>query len=423
MTARIHIERMMHRSSLAVTGDSANAYTLIKLIPSGSAAAGLLRLNLALALDVSGSMYEEDGTNLSRLQRVQDAALAAMQKLRPEDNMAVIGFAHNARVLLPPTAVAEKDKIADVIRRIDTFDIDPGGTAMDEALALALTGVEAPAGTHARIVVLTDGETSGEQNCRLLAQKAAARHVPLTLMGVGLDWKAALLKDLAQLSQGKWYYIDADEAGAATRIFAEEFEALAATAFVDVQLHLRPMKDVGLKRLRQVVPDIQEVPLAETEGRHLVARLGTLQHDQPSKYVLDLGLPARPDGKYAVAQLELTYQLGTGQRQSSDQLPLEVSYTTAGNGPGNAEVMRYIDDLRLQEMSDHLQRALQSGDEKTAVQVAQAMEKTAELMGPRAKKKTMLVRQVLEELNAEGRLARKTQLALQDEVRQSELPG
>ena len=37
-----------------------------------------LRLNLALVLDVSGSMYEEDGTGVSRLQRVQHAASAAL---------------------------------------------------------------------------------------------------------------------------------------------------------------------------------------------------------------------------------------------------------------------------------------------------------------------------------------------------------
>src|SRR5438034_7747550 len=121
---KIHLERMMYRNSIAVAGESAASYALLKLIPSGGA--GQLGLNLALALDVSGSMYEEDGTGISRLQRVQDAALAALQKLRPTDTLALIGFAHNARVLLPPTPVAEKDRIADVLRRIDTFDIDPG---------------------------------------------------------------------------------------------------------------------------------------------------------------------------------------------------------------------------------------------------------------------------------------------------------
>ena len=144
-------------------------------------------------------------------------------------------------MLLPPTPIAEKDKIEDVIRRIDMFDVDPGGTAMDEGMALALSEVEkhAGAGKLSQVVVLTDGETSGEQNCRALAQQAAAKKIHLTLMGVGLDWKASLIKDLANLSQGKWYYIDVnDRPRRPTRIFAEEFETLAATAFLDVEMQL-----------------------------------------------------------------------------------------------------------------------------------------------------------------------------------------
>ena len=68
MAAKIHIERMMHRNSIAVAGESAASYALVKLIPSGEGPK-LLGLNLALVLDVSGSMYEEDGTGSSRLRR------------------------------------------------------------------------------------------------------------------------------------------------------------------------------------------------------------------------------------------------------------------------------------------------------------------------------------------------------------------
>ena len=127
MTAKLHIERMMHRNSIAVSGESAISYALIKLIPSGLGEASKpMGLNLALALDVSGSMYEEDGTGISRLKRIQDAAIAAMQKLKPEDSMAIVAFAHNALVLLPPTKVSEKDQIIDVIQRVDMFDVRSG---------------------------------------------------------------------------------------------------------------------------------------------------------------------------------------------------------------------------------------------------------------------------------------------------------
>src|SRR5437899_12482319 len=110
MAAKIHVERMMHRSSIAVPGDTAASYALIKLIPSGLGQVSKpMGLNLALVLDVSGSMYEEDGTSIPRLKRVQDAAIAAIQKLKPDDTMTVVAFAHNALTLLPPTTIAGKD--------------------------------------------------------------------------------------------------------------------------------------------------------------------------------------------------------------------------------------------------------------------------------------------------------------------------
>ena len=46
--------------------------------------------------------------------------------------------------------------------------------------------------------------------------------------------------------------------------------------------------------------------------------------------------------------------------------------------------------------------------------------KKGELMGPRAAKKTMLAKQVREEINATGRVSKKTQLALEDSARMAE---
>jgi hypothetical protein len=182
------------------------------------------------------------------------------------------------------------------------------------------------------------------------------------------------------------------------------------------------MKDVRIKRVRQVMPEIRDVSLEESGERQLVGKLGTLQHDGSNRYIVDLSLPRRADGKYVVAQLEMTYDAGTGQRESSGLIPLEMSYTAAGHGYINAEVMKHIDDIQLKEMSDLLQNALENNDQPAAQQVAQEMAKKAELMGKRAEKKTMLVKQALQELNAAGRVSRKTQLAVEDIARMAESP-
>jgi Ca-activated chloride channel family protein len=415
---KIHLERMMHRSSICVPGESAASYALLKVIPAGGAGQPL-GLNLALVLDVSGSMYEQDGTGVSRLERVQQAALSALNRLRPTDTLSVVAFAHDAQAVLPATPVADRAAIEDVIRRIDQFDVDPGGTAMDAGIGLALAEVEKNVGEGrlSQVVVLTDGETSGEQACRQLAQEAARRSVHFTAMGVGTEWNAALIKDLARLGEGKWYYIDVNQADDAERVFREEFEHLASAGFANVEMHLRPMRDIKVKRVRMVVPEIKELPLEEVAERHLVASLGTLERDKPTRYVLDLSLPRRPDGKFRVADVEVTFDPGTGRRESTGPYPLEVVYTAAGNGYVNAEVMKHIDEVQIYELNKNLQEAIASDDKAEVQRVAQAIERKGEVMGPRAAKKTMLARQVLSELNAGGRVSRKTMLAVDDAAR------
>lgn len=421
MAAKIHIERMMHRSSIAVKGETAASYALIKLIPAGEGATKPMGLNLALVLDVSGSMYEEDGTGISRLKRIQDAIKSAVKMLKPDDSMAVVAFAHNAQCVLPSTPLSEKAKIEETVDKIDMFDVDPGGTAMNEGIQLGMEAVEKNmAGKLTQVVVLTDGETSGEQMCRELAKKAAEKKIHLTVMGVGTEWNSSLIKDLAKLSEGTWYYIDVNDKGDAAKVFKEEFESLASAGFTNVEMHLRPVKEVKIKRVRMVVPEIKELKLDEPEERHMVATLGTLERDKPRRYVVDLTLPKRPDGKYVIAQLEVSYDLGAGKRESTGMVPLEMLYTEAGHGYINAEVARHIDEVQIFELNQDLQKAITQENKAEVQRVAEQIAKKGDLMGPRAAKKTMLAKQVLQELNAGGRVSKKTQLAVDDAAREAD---
>jgi Ca-activated chloride channel family protein len=418
---KIHIERMMYRNSIAVSSESAASYALIKLIPAGGGTAKPLPLNLAIVLDVSGSMYEEDGTGISRLARIQQAAHAAVQKLKPEDHLSIVAFAHDSQVVLPATPLSQKAKIEDVISRIDRFDVDPGGTSMDQGIQMGLSEVakHVGGGSLSQLVVLTDGETSGEHACRELAKNAAAQKIHFNVIGVGTEWNQNLIKDLAKLAEGDWGYIDVADASSAQRVFVEQFASLAAAGFLNVEMRVKAMKDIKIKRVRQVVPDIKELSLTEPEERLLVANIGTLERDNSSRYILDLSLPKRPDGKFVIAQIEVTYDLGRG-RESTGMVPLEVTYTSAGQGYINAEVAKHIDEVQIFEANKNLQSAIAANDTEKAKQAALIIEKKAEVMGPRAQKKTMLAKQVLAELNSGGRVSKKTQLAVDDVARMVE---
>src|SRR5262249_6942319 len=159
-------------------------------------------------------------------------------------------------------------------------------TAMDQGIHHGITELEKNAGVGklSQLIVLTDGETSGEQTCRQLAELAAKKKIQFNVIGVGTDWNQSLIKDMAKLGQGDWGYIDSNDKLAAERLFKEQFEAISSVGFLNAEIPLRLKKDVKVKRVRQVLPEIKVMNMAEPEERHLVAQLGNLERDKPTRY-------------------------------------------------------------------------------------------------------------------------------------------
>lgn len=61
-------------------------------------------------------------------------------------------------------------------------------------------------------------------------------------------------------------------------------------------------------------------------------------------------------------------------------------------------------------------------DQDKAQQLAGAIVKKGEVLGKQAAKRTMIARQVLEQLHTDARVSRKTQLSLEDVARRPEEP-
>lgn len=336
---------------MTVTSESTASYCLVSVIPSATARKSL-SLNLAFVFDVSVSMNEEDGTDISRLRRIQKVARWALDTLKPNDTVAVVGFGYNAQCILPSTSISDKAKIMDVIDKVDRFEVDPGGNSMDQGMQLAIDEVakKMGAGRLSQVVVLTCGNTSGEAICRQLARTAAQKKIHLTLMGVGTEWNSALIMDLAKLSGGKWYYLGGAEyvSKEADHILAEEFKRLASDSFFDARMYVRPVSDVEIKRICQVSPAIRQLHLSEPQPRFLVSDLGTLRRDQSSHYILELTLPKRPDGQHLITELGISFDPGTGKRESATT-SLRTLFTSASDGKINTEVAKHMHTIGILE--------------------------------------------------------------------------
>lgn len=133
-----------------------------------------------ILLDVSNSMLAEDYSP-SRLERAKLAISRVIDKLR-DDRIGLIVFAGNPEVQLPVTMdyVSAKNFVSSV----STGSVPIQGTAIADAMNLALSSFGASDDKSRAIIVITDGENH-EDDPVSVAKKAADMGVRVFTIGVG----------------------------------------------------------------------------------------------------------------------------------------------------------------------------------------------------------------------------------------------
>ncbi|MFT3683767.1 MAG: FixH family protein [Phycisphaerales bacterium] len=180
---------------------------------------------LAIVIDHSGSMAAPvTGTGMTQQQIANESAVLGIRALSRLDEVAVIEFDHRANVVVPLTRCDDAEGITRKIRSIGpsggTFLL-PGLEAAEAELGKSKAGVK-------HIVVLTDGETSGEPG-DLLSRASAlrARGVTMTTVAIGDAANSKLLGRLAQAGGGRWYNVESENSKAVlTQIFIKEAQTV-----------------------------------------------------------------------------------------------------------------------------------------------------------------------------------------------------
>jgi Ca-activated chloride channel family protein len=134
---------------------------------------------LTLVVDTSGSTMADDLAP-SRLQAIQQATDALLDKAPPDLRVGLIRFSEEVETLTRPTT----DHHA--VRRHLASLFANGGTAIGDALQRALDDIQAtdPAAS-ARILLLSDGANSAGRDPLEVAPIAAARRIPIMAVAVG----------------------------------------------------------------------------------------------------------------------------------------------------------------------------------------------------------------------------------------------
>lgn len=189
---------------------------------------------LTFVIDISGSMAEPN-----RLPLVQDALRLLVEQLRETDQVAIVVYSDDTRVVLEPTSAAEADTI---ISAIDSLQIE-GSTNVEAGLRLGYQLASANFRTDAinRVILCSDGVANvgatGPDEIRQSIRDYAAQGVLLTTVGFGMgDFNDYLMEQLADDGDGNYAYVDTiDEA---ERVFVENLTGTLQVIAKDAKIQV-----------------------------------------------------------------------------------------------------------------------------------------------------------------------------------------
>jgi len=191
-------------------------------------------LNLTFMVDVSGSMNSPD-----KLALAQQAMNLIIDRLRPEDRLAVTYYASAVGTAVGPTSGAEKLKLRCAVASLSSG----GGTAGAQGLTNAYDQAQAAFGADKvnRILMFTDGDfnVGVTDNKRLedyVADKRATG-IYLSVYGFGRgNYQDARMQTIAQAGNGTAAYVD--DLNEARRLFGPQFDKGAFPIADDVKIQV-----------------------------------------------------------------------------------------------------------------------------------------------------------------------------------------
>jgi len=188
--------------------------------------------SLVLVIDRSGSMTGR------KLQMCKHAAIGAVQALSRLDYVGVVTFDTQAEWAVPFQQAQDKDKIAQLVRQIP----QGGGTDMNPGMELAAQALAKRPGGIRHVILLTDGQTNGPDECLAKAKRFAKDSITVSTVGVGPDADIRLLGLIAQATDGRFYA--ADDPNMLPQIFIREAQVVRRSLVIE--RNLQPLITYGL---------------------------------------------------------------------------------------------------------------------------------------------------------------------------------
>jgi hypothetical protein len=199
-------------------------------------------LDLALVIDISGSMSANDGTQASRLEWAKEAVKRTLSHLQPGDNLSVVVFDDRSEVVAPMAPAAGADHLAEVWKKVEALQTR-GSTDVFAGLELGYQQVEpftrSAQDREHRVILLSDaGLNTGETRTGMVEElvgRYAAMGIGLTAIGMGDDFRDDLVRAITSHRGGNAIYV---QSGAKLIDYFDDFDFLVSPVAYDFQASL-----------------------------------------------------------------------------------------------------------------------------------------------------------------------------------------
>jgi Ca-activated chloride channel homolog len=296
---------------------------------------------MALVMDRSGSMAGE------RIARARQAAAGMVERMADGDVVAVIAFDTQAIAVVPPTTLTAASR-GEVMRAIGA--VAPGGdTCISCGVEQARLALASFSGRTRQVIVLSDGKaTAGLRDAGALRRMASEAGMPITTVGVGLDYEEEKLEAMSSASNGRHHFVEKE--ASLPELFAAEATSLAATVANDAFVELELGEDVRLAQVRDRA--------FEQRGRSVRVHLGAFSAGETKTVLAEVVVPSLSEGVRAVALVTVSYADLTGEGvRAAARGKLELAVTDGSSAVDpvvGARVERSVTSAALEQVNELL---------------------------------------------------------------------
>ena len=340
------------RSALSVGIDEQIVYLLFDIAAGQSEQSrGRQALNVCLVLDRSTSMQG------SRLEQTKASAQRMIDSLSSDDALSIVTFSDKAEIVWPSQLLTDPIKTKAKVSAIQAS----GGTEILQGLLAGLAEIEKRRSQYAvnHVILLTDGQTYGDEDrCLGAAEEAAKHRIGISAMGIGEDWNDTLLDAIASRCGGVSQYIAST--GEIQHFLRERLQGLSTVYADNVRLLFKPIDGTRLKSAFKLSPYIERIPLDSD-----TLSLGSLQSDTAVSGIIELVVSAHEAGSHRLAQVELIGNIPSRQMDDA-RLRQDVTFAfdpnASPNTPAPSHILSALAKVTIFQMQEGALNALEKGD-------------------------------------------------------------